>query len=198
MTDFVLVAGAWLGAWAWDEVAAGLRGAGHDVHALTLSGLAEKQGVAAGLETHVRDIVDEVERLGPREVALVGHSYAGIPVGLAAERIGEPAAARGVRRRERAGIRGVVPVGLAERGRAAVDRRARRVLAPARPGRLRGPGADGRADRPVRRRLDPASGCHAHRTGPSGALFGRPSGDVREVPPRRGRAVAGGGRTPQE
>ncbi|MEU0726588.1 alpha/beta fold hydrolase [Streptomyces sp. NPDC006140] len=89
MTDFVLVTGAWLGAWAWDEVAAGLRGAGHDVHALTLSGLAEKQGVAAGLETHVRDIVDEVERLGPREVALVGHSYAGIPVGLAAERIGD-------------------------------------------------------------------------------------------------------------
>ncbi|MER6711126.1 alpha/beta fold hydrolase [Streptomyces sp. NPDC000877] len=89
MTDFVLVAGAWLGAWAWDEVAAGLRGAGHDVHALTLSGLAEKQGVAAGLETHVRDIVDEVERLGPRDVVLVGHSYAGIPVGLAAERIGD-------------------------------------------------------------------------------------------------------------
>ena len=25
MTDFVLVAGAWLGAWAWDEVAAELQ-----------------------------------------------------------------------------------------------------------------------------------------------------------------------------
>ncbi|MEU6913251.1 alpha/beta fold hydrolase [Streptomyces olindensis] len=89
MTDFVLVAGAWLGAWAWDEVAAELRGAGHDVHPLTLSGLAEKRGAAAGLETHVRDVVDEVERLGPRDVVLVGHSYAGLPVGLAAERIGD-------------------------------------------------------------------------------------------------------------
>ncbi|MET9684094.1 alpha/beta fold hydrolase [Streptomyces coeruleorubidus] len=89
MTDFVLVAGTWLGAWAWDEVAAELRGAGHDVHPLTLSGLAEKQGVPAGLETHVRDIVDEVDRLGLRDVVLVGHSYAGIPVGQAAERIGE-------------------------------------------------------------------------------------------------------------
>jgi pimeloyl-ACP methyl ester carboxylesterase len=89
MTDFIMVAGAWLGAWAWDEVAAQLRGAGHDVHPLTLSGLAEKQGAAAGLETHVRDIVDEVERLGLRDVVLVGHSYAGIPVGQAAERIGD-------------------------------------------------------------------------------------------------------------
>ncbi|MDQ0746269.1 pimeloyl-ACP methyl ester carboxylesterase [Streptomyces africanus] len=89
MTDFVLVAGAWLGAWAWDEVAAELRGAGHDVHPLTLSGLAEKQGVPAGLETHVRDIVGEVERLGLRDVVLVGHSYAGVPVGQAAERIGD-------------------------------------------------------------------------------------------------------------
>ncbi|MFI7013869.1 alpha/beta fold hydrolase [Streptomyces sp. NPDC050164] len=89
MTNFVLVAGTWLGAWAWDEVAAELRGAGHDVHPLTLSGLAEKQGAAAGQQTHVRDIVDEVERLGLRDVVLVGHSYSGIPVGQAAERIGE-------------------------------------------------------------------------------------------------------------
>ncbi|MFF8232028.1 alpha/beta fold hydrolase [Streptomyces caelestis] len=89
MTNFVLVAGTWLGAWAWDEVAAELRGAGHDVHPLTLSGLAEKRGVPAGRQTHVRDIVDEVERLGLRDVVLVGHSYAGTPVGQAAERIGE-------------------------------------------------------------------------------------------------------------
>ncbi|MEV5107780.1 alpha/beta fold hydrolase [Streptomyces massasporeus] len=90
MTDFVLVAGAWLGAWAWDEVAAGLRGAGHDVHALTLSGLAERRDTRpAGQQTHVRDIVEEVERLGLRDVVLVGHSYAGVPVGQAAERIGD-------------------------------------------------------------------------------------------------------------
>ncbi|WP_031487109.1 alpha/beta fold hydrolase [Streptomyces bicolor] len=89
MTNFVLVAGAWLGAWAWDEVAAELRAAGHDVHPLTLSGLAEKQGVPAGQQTHVRDIVGEVERLGLRDVVLVGHSYAGVPVGQAAEGIGD-------------------------------------------------------------------------------------------------------------
>lgn len=95
MTEFVLVAGAWLGAAAWDEVAAELRTAlrttgegDHEVHALTLSGLAEKQGVAAGQQTHVTDIVDAIDGLGLRDVVLVGHSYAGIPVGQAAERIG--------------------------------------------------------------------------------------------------------------
>jgi pimeloyl-ACP methyl ester carboxylesterase len=89
MTRFVVVAGAWLGAWAWDEVVPELRGAGHEVHALTLSGLAEKRGVPAGQQTHVQDIVDEVERLGLRDVVLVGHSYSGVPVGQAAERIGD-------------------------------------------------------------------------------------------------------------
>jgi pimeloyl-ACP methyl ester carboxylesterase len=89
MTEFVLVAGAWLGAWAWDDVVPTLRAAGHGAHALTLSGLAEKQDVPAGQQTHVRDIVDEVERLDLRDVVLVGHSYSGIPVGQAAQRIGD-------------------------------------------------------------------------------------------------------------
>ncbi|MEU7469046.1 alpha/beta hydrolase [Streptomyces sp. NPDC044984] len=89
MTRFILVAGAWLGAWAWDEVAAELRADGHEAHPLTLSGLAERQGVPAGQWTHVQDIVDEVGRLDLRDVVLVGHSYSGVPVGQAAERIGE-------------------------------------------------------------------------------------------------------------
>ncbi|MFF3592507.1 alpha/beta fold hydrolase [Streptomyces sp. NPDC002387] len=89
MADFVLVAGARLGAWAWDEVVPYLRAAGHGAHALTLSGLADKRGAPAGQQTHVQDVVDEVERQGLRDVVLVGHSYSGIPVGQAAERIGE-------------------------------------------------------------------------------------------------------------
>lgn len=89
MTEFVLVAGAWLGSWAWDEVVPELRAAGHGAHPLTLSGLADKRGAAAGQQTHVRDIVDEIEWHDLREVVLVGHSYSGIPVGQAAERIGD-------------------------------------------------------------------------------------------------------------
>ncbi|MDJ0343482.1 alpha/beta hydrolase [Streptomyces sp. H10-C2] len=89
MGEFVLVAGAWLGSWAWDEVVPQLRAAGHGAHPLTLSGLAEKKGEPAGQQTHVQDIVDEVERLDLRDIILVGHSYSGIPVGQAAERIGD-------------------------------------------------------------------------------------------------------------
>lgn len=84
-----MVAGAWLGSWAWDDVTPRLRAAGHGAHAVTLSGLAEKQGVPARLETHVQDIVDEIERDDLRNVILVGHSYAGIPTGQAAQRIGD-------------------------------------------------------------------------------------------------------------
>jgi pimeloyl-ACP methyl ester carboxylesterase len=89
MAEFVLVPGAWLGAWAWDKVVLELRSAGHRAHPLTLSGLAEKQGVPAGQQTHVQDIVEEIERHDLRDVVLVGHSYSGIPVGQAGERIGD-------------------------------------------------------------------------------------------------------------
>ncbi|TNH29468.1 alpha/beta hydrolase [Micromonospora orduensis] len=89
MADFVLVAGAWLGSWAWDEVVPPLRAAGHGTHPLTLSGLAERRDVPAGQQTHVRDVVGEIERRDLRDVVLVGHSYSGIPVGQAAERIGD-------------------------------------------------------------------------------------------------------------
>jgi pimeloyl-ACP methyl ester carboxylesterase len=89
MAEFVLVPGAWLGAWAWDKVVLELRSAGHRAHPLTLSGLAEKQGVPAGQQTLVQDIVEEIERHDLRDVVLVGHSYSGIPVGQAGERIGD-------------------------------------------------------------------------------------------------------------
>ncbi|WP_329386690.1 alpha/beta fold hydrolase [Streptomyces sp. NBC_01716] len=93
MTQYVLVAGAWLGAWAWDEVGADLRGAGHGAHALTLAGVGDRReevGEAViDQETHVQDIVGAVERLDLRDVVLVGHSYSGIPVGQAAQRVGD-------------------------------------------------------------------------------------------------------------
>ncbi|MFH9350814.1 alpha/beta fold hydrolase [Kitasatospora sp. NPDC017646] len=89
MVNFVLVAGARLGAWAWEDVVPHLRAAGHGVHPLTLSGLAEKRGVPAGQQTHVEDVVTEVEQRDLHEVVLVGHSYAGVPVGQAAQRIGD-------------------------------------------------------------------------------------------------------------
>ncbi|HEX2316239.1 MAG TPA: alpha/beta hydrolase [Thermomonospora sp.] len=92
MATFVLVPGNWLGAWAWDEVAAELRAAGHDVHPVTLPGLAERADEAAGeigLADHVDDLVGLIEGRDLRDVVLVGHSGANMPVTGAADRIPE-------------------------------------------------------------------------------------------------------------
>jgi pimeloyl-ACP methyl ester carboxylesterase len=96
MTTIVLVPGAWLGAWAWRDVADVLRDAGHDVRPLTLTGLAERAGEAGpkvDLDTHVADIADLIEGDDLRDVVLVGHSYGGMPVSVAAGPLAERLAA---------------------------------------------------------------------------------------------------------
>jgi pimeloyl-ACP methyl ester carboxylesterase len=92
MTTFVLVPGFWLGAWAWEEVAAPLRAAGHRVYPVTLTGLAERAAEASpevDVDTHIADIVGLIEGEDLREVVLVGHSGASVPVTGAADRIPE-------------------------------------------------------------------------------------------------------------
>jgi pimeloyl-ACP methyl ester carboxylesterase len=63
----VLVPGFWLGAWAWDDVAAALRGDGHDVTALTLPGLesVDTDRSTVAMSDHVEAICDAV-RAAPR------------------------------------------------------------------------------------------------------------------------------------
>jgi pimeloyl-ACP methyl ester carboxylesterase len=90
MSTFVLVPGFWLGAWAWREVTSSLRAAGHDVHPLTLTGVADRSHLAGpqiGLDTHTTDIIRLVEVEGLRDVVLVGHSGGGMPVTQAADRM---------------------------------------------------------------------------------------------------------------
>jgi pimeloyl-ACP methyl ester carboxylesterase len=92
MATFVLVPGFWLGSWAWRDVASRLRQAGHDAYPLTPTGLADRVHLATpevDLETHVTDIVNLVKYEGLRDVVLVGHSGAGGPVTMAADRIPE-------------------------------------------------------------------------------------------------------------
>lgn len=89
MTTFILVPGAWLGAWAWDDVAARLRAAGHIALPLSLTGLAERAyagGPDVDLDTHIADVTSVIDDGDLRDVALVGHSYAGIVVTGAADR----------------------------------------------------------------------------------------------------------------
>lgn len=90
MSSFVLVPGAWIGAWAWREVAQILRADGHDVYPMTLTGLADRSHLARAevdLETHIRDVQNLIGYNELTDVVLVGHSYAGGVVRGVADRI---------------------------------------------------------------------------------------------------------------
>jgi pimeloyl-ACP methyl ester carboxylesterase len=89
MATFVLVAGAWLGGWAWEQTADALRERGHEPLPLTLTGLAGEPAPQANLDTHIDDIVTFAEKRDLHEVTLVGHSYGGVPVTGAAARLGD-------------------------------------------------------------------------------------------------------------
>lgn len=90
MTTFVLVPGFWLGAWAWQPVTAELRGHGHDVYPISLTGLGERAHLASAdtdLDVHVTDVVNLLRYEDLHDVVLVGHSYAGLVVTAAADRM---------------------------------------------------------------------------------------------------------------
>jgi pimeloyl-ACP methyl ester carboxylesterase len=86
----ILVPGFWLGAWAWDQVAASLRGDGHDVTAMTLPGLesADADRSSITLADHVDAICKAVIAMG-RPVVLAVHSGAGAPGYAVTDRIPE-------------------------------------------------------------------------------------------------------------
>jgi pimeloyl-ACP methyl ester carboxylesterase len=90
----VLVPGFWLGAWAWDEVAAALRADGHDVTALTLPGLesADADRSRITMSDHIDAISDAVKAAGA-PVVLAVHSGTGFPGYAASDRVPEQIAA---------------------------------------------------------------------------------------------------------
>src|SRR4051794_36028765 len=87
---FVLVPGAWMGAWCWHPVARLLRESGHDVVALTMPGLSYGSS-AEGLRLAdaVDYVVREIEARDLRNVVLVSHSWGGYPATGAAHRLGD-------------------------------------------------------------------------------------------------------------
>jgi pimeloyl-ACP methyl ester carboxylesterase len=90
MTSFVLVHGAWHGGWCWQRVLPLLRSAGHVAHAVTLTGCGERVHLLAPgirLATHIDDVLGLVASEELADVVLVGHSYAGIVVTGAADRL---------------------------------------------------------------------------------------------------------------
>jgi pimeloyl-ACP methyl ester carboxylesterase len=89
MADLVLVHGAWHGAWCWKRVLPILRGAGHRVFTVSLTGVGERAHAlsrAITLDTHIQDVVAVLEAEELTGCILVGHSYAGMVITGAAER----------------------------------------------------------------------------------------------------------------
>ncbi|MSP97699.1 MAG: alpha/beta fold hydrolase [Betaproteobacteria bacterium] len=84
--NFILVHGAWHGAWCWDKVIPLLRADGHQVQAIDLPGHGSDVANAAGatLDSYVQRVVQAVDAaLSP--VVLVGHSMGGIAITGAAQ-----------------------------------------------------------------------------------------------------------------
>ncbi|MGC4936481.1 alpha/beta fold hydrolase [Kribbella sp. DT2] len=86
---FVLVPGGWQGGWVFDALAADLRQAGHEVEAVTLSGLEQDTPAdfasAPNLDTHINQVADLIATSDDARLVLCGHSYAGLVIaGVAA------------------------------------------------------------------------------------------------------------------
>jgi pimeloyl-ACP methyl ester carboxylesterase len=90
MTDFVLVHGAWHGAWCWKRILPGLQRTGHRAFAVSLTGTGERAHLlspAIRLATHVEDVAAVIEAEELQGAVLVGHSYAGMVITGVADRL---------------------------------------------------------------------------------------------------------------
>lgn len=92
MTTYVLVHGAWHGGWCWRRLTDILRARGHRVFEPTLSGVgsrAHEATPAIGVYTHAADVAGLVEMEEINDIVLVGHSYGGMVITAAAEKIAD-------------------------------------------------------------------------------------------------------------
>ena len=89
MTEFVLIPGAWLGAWAWKRVVPALEKRGHSAYSVTLTGVGERVHLATegvGMETGIQDVLNIIRYNDLDDVVLVGHSFAGKVAAAVADR----------------------------------------------------------------------------------------------------------------
>lgn len=90
MADFVLVHGAWHGAWCWRKIVPPLWAAGHRVFAVTLTGVGDRAHLlskAVTLDTHIADVVAVIETEELLDPIVVGHSYGGVVITGVADRL---------------------------------------------------------------------------------------------------------------
>lgn len=87
-TTFVIVHGAWGGAWQFKNTADELVKMGNKVYRPTLTGLGERYHLAdstIGLQTHVDDIINTILFENLSDIVLVGHSYGGMIITAVAD-----------------------------------------------------------------------------------------------------------------
>ncbi len=84
---FVLVHGSWHDGRAWDGVRKHLEAAGHKTYAPTLAGHGPDADRNVTMKDVTGSLVDFIVKNNLKNMVLVGHSFAGFPVSLAAEQI---------------------------------------------------------------------------------------------------------------
>jgi pimeloyl-ACP methyl ester carboxylesterase len=92
MTDFVLVHGAWHGAWCWQKILPSLWAKGHRAFPVTLTGVGDREHLMSStirLATHIDDVEAVIESEELTRVVLVGHSYGGLLITAVADRHAE-------------------------------------------------------------------------------------------------------------
>jgi len=89
MSNFVLVPGAWLGAWVWKKITPPLVEKAHSVYPVTLTGMGERVHLASpnvGIETLIQDVLNVIKYNELDDLVLVGHSFAGKVAAAVADR----------------------------------------------------------------------------------------------------------------
>lgn len=92
MANFVLIPGAWLGAWAWKKIVPLLNQKGHGAFPVTLTGMGDRVHLASdgyGMETAVMDVLNFIDYNEIEDPVIVGHSFAGKVASAVADRIPE-------------------------------------------------------------------------------------------------------------
>jgi pimeloyl-ACP methyl ester carboxylesterase len=89
MVRFVLIPGAWLGAWTWKGVIPLLEKEGHHAYPVTLTGMGERVHLATkevGMDTAIQDVLNVIKYNDLEDFVMVGHSFAGKVAAAVADR----------------------------------------------------------------------------------------------------------------
>lgn len=89
-STFLLVHGAWHGAWCWKKLTPLLEAAGHRVLTITQTGLAERSHLMSKhitLDIFIQDVINLIRWEELQDLILVGHSFGGNAISGVADRL---------------------------------------------------------------------------------------------------------------